>query len=243
MKIHRILFCVAAASLGVPALAAPVKHAAPAKPSSMLSPPNMDAVLAFMDKLFPPQPAPDPARLALARTSVQAIWPDGAYGKMMSGFMGGTIHRALELRESDLAGLGARKVKPAAGKDPSLHDQALAKDAYFDKRMAAMQGLVDEEAAKMSLIVDPRMRDGLARAMARRFDAQQLADINSFFATPSGRALASQYMALWFDPDTIRSLFGSMPEMMKMAPELMEKVKAVNDQFPGPPPFPGLAKP
>jgi hypothetical protein len=78
--------------------------------------------------------------------------------------------------------------------------------------------------------------------MARRFDAQQLNDINTFFATPSGRALASQSMQLWVDPDMLRSLFGAMPEMIKLMPDMMQKMKAVDDKFPKPPKPPTPAK-
>lgn len=193
-------------------------------------------MLAVIDKLFPPQPEPDPARLALARTSVQAMWPDGAYGKMMTGFMGGMFDRAMQLKASDLPGIPGKAPKAAAAKDKDLSvKEAIAgKDPYFDQRMAAMRGVVDEEVGKISAIIDPRMRDGLAKAMARRFDARQLGDINAFFATPSGHALAGQYMQLWLDPDTIRSIFSSMPEMMKLMPEMMQKFKAANDKFPKP---------
>lgn len=214
--------------------AVPVVVAPDSKDAAAKSAPNLESMLALIDKLFPPQPDPDPARLALANTSVQAMWPDGAYGKMMTGFMGGMFERAMKLKGSDLAGLGG-KLKPGTdAKDASLHDTVAAKDPYFDRRVAAMREVADEEVGKVSTIIDPQMREGLARAMARRFDARQLNDINAFFATPSGRALASQYMQLWVDPDTIRSLFGSMPEMMKLMPEMMEKFKAANDQFPKP---------
>lgn len=199
--------------------------------------PSFDQMLAVIDKLFPPQPEPDPARLALARTSVQAMWPNGAYGKMMTGFMGGMFDRMMQLKASDLPAISGKAPKTAAAtdKDLSVKDAIAGKDPYFDRRVAAMRGVVDEEVGKISTIIDPRMRDGLARAMARRFDAQQLGDINAFFATPSGHALASQYMQLWLDPDTVRSIFGSMPEMMKLMPEMMQKFKAANDQFPKPP--------
>jgi hypothetical protein len=100
--------------------------------------------------------------------------------------------------------------------------------------MAAIRDVMTEEVGKISAIIDPRMREGLARAMARRFDAQQLTDINGFFATPSGRAFGSQYMQLWMDADTIRSIFSSMPEMMKLMPEMMQKIKAATDKFPSP---------
>jgi hypothetical protein len=209
------------------------------------SPANLDAVIAMMDKMFPALPDPDPARLALARPAVTAMWPDGSYGKMMTGMMGTMFNRALQLKNSDLAAMGT-PAKPGAvpaNADLSLHDQAVAKDPYFDQRMAAMRDVLDEEASKVSLIIDPRMRDGLARAMARRFDAQQLTDIDAFFDSPSGHALAGQYMQLWVDPETLRSLFQSMPEMMKLMPDMMAKIKAANDKFPAPPKTPTTAKP
>jgi len=211
------------------------------KTANKKSAPDFAAMLAMFDKLFPPQPDPDPARLALARTSVQSMWPNGAYGQMMTEFMGGIFDRVMQMKQSDLAALGSKpKKSPAAagGADLSLHDQAAAKDPFFDKRMAAIRDAVGEEFGKLSAIIDPRVRDGLARSMARRFDAQQLKDINTFFATPSGRALAGQSMQLWVDPDMLRSLFGAMPEMIKLMPDMMQRMKAVDDKFPKPPKAP-----
>lgn len=243
---------VAAALSATPAVAAaPDKSASAAKKATVTtdkisvaevapggkSAPDLAAVFAMFDKLFPPQPDPDPARLSLARTSVQAMWPDGAYGKMMTTFMGGMFDRVMSLKQSDFAALASKPAKTpaAAGADLSLHDQAAAKDPHFDERMAAMREAVGEELGKVSAVIDPRIRDGLARSMARRFDAQQLSDINTFFATPSGRALAGQSMQLWVDPDMMRSLFSAMPELMKLMPDMMQKMKVANDKFPQPP--------
>jgi hypothetical protein len=237
----------AVAMTAAPATAAAPKrakaHAATPKTATEKGMPDFATIMGLFDKLFPAQPDPDPARLALARTSVQAMWPDGAYGKMMNGFVGGVIDRVMDLKKSDLAGLDPKlaKTDASASADLSLHDQAAADDPYFDQRMAAMRNVVGEEIGKVSAIIDPRMRDGLARSMARRFDPQQLADINAFFATPSGRALAGQYMQLWLDPDTMRSLFGTLPEMMKLMPDMMQKIEAANDKFPKPPKAPAKA--
>lgn len=228
-----------AAGLPAGAIAAPAASDTPkgaAKPTISKPQPDFDAMFAFIDKLFPPQAAPDPARLALARVSVHSMWPDGAYGKMMSSFMGGIFDRAMQLKPSDLAALGKPGEAAAAGgkMDVSLHDKAASEDPYFDQRIAAMRQVLESEVGKISAVVDPRMRDGLSRAMARRFDTRQLTDINAFMATPSGQAFAGQYMQLWMDPDTIRSIFASAPEMMKMMPDIMQKVKAANDKFPKP---------
>src|SRR5438552_3692939 len=228
--VSRAAFSIAVAFSAVPAFAAPPEpnrsDAAVPPPVHVVpgaaygkSPPNFDAMLGFVDKLFPPQPDPDPARLALARTAVGAMWPDGAYGKMMTGLMGGMVDKAMQLKESDFASLGGKAPKTAAaanGKELSVHDQAMAKDPLFDQRVAAIRAAVIEEIGKLSAVIDPRMREGLSRSMARRFDERQLADINTFFATSSGRALAGQYMQLWADPDTLRSLLGSVPDLMKL---------------------------
>lgn len=221
-----------------PAAVAPSTQTSAASTDARKSPPNFDAMLGLIDKLFPPQPDPDPARLALSRTAVATMWPDGAYGRMMTGMMGGMFDRAMELKQSDLTALSGKAPKvdaSGAGKGLSIHDQAAAKDPYFDQRVAAIRAVLVEEMGKVSTIIDPRVREGLARSMARRFDAQQLTDIDNFFSTPSGRALATQYMQLWFDPDMVRSLFGSLPEMMKLMPEMMQRVKAVEEKFPKPP--------
>lgn len=229
--------------LASPAMAAaPAQHhARPAVPApgKMLptTPPDLNAMLSLMDKLFPPQADPDPARLALARSAVAPMWPDGAYGKMMSSLIGRMFDQAMQLKKSDLdaaMGAPAKPSVPDAWADLSVHDQAAAKDPNFDRRVAAIRAVVTDEMATVSTVIDPRMRDGLARSMARRFDAQQLADINAFFATPSGRALAGNYIQLFVDPDTIRSLFQSLPEMIKLMPRMIDRVKAASDQFPAP---------
>lgn len=219
-----------------PAAAAPATTTSHAKPKVTRSLPNPAALLAMFNKLFPPQPDPDPARLALARTSVAAMWPDGAYGRMMTGFVGHMFDSAMKLRTSDFTSLSSKPVKAVPADDPSIHDLAATKDPHFDERMSAIRAVVTDEMGKMSAVIDPRMRDGLARAMARRFDARQLADINAFVGTPSGQAFASSYLQLMLDADTLRSLFGSMPEMMKLMPGMMARIKEADARFPQPKP-------
>ena len=125
-------------------------------PVAIKSAPDMGAVFAIFDKLFPPQPDPDPARLALARTSAAAMWPNGAYSNMMTGMMSNMFDRVMQLKQSDLP--GPAKAKKAGAPELSLHDQAAAKDPYFDQRTAAIKQVVIEETGKISAIIDPRVR-------------------------------------------------------------------------------------
>lgn len=233
-------FSLALAGIAViasPAVAGVPPKAAAKSKSAMeaMTPPNMDAVMAVFNKLLPPQPEPDPARLALARTSAAAMWPEGAYCDMMTGFAGNMVDNVMRLKKSDLPIPADKKTKADATADLSLHDAAAAKDPYFDQRMAAIRAAVTDEFGKISAVIDPRVRDGMARAMARRFDARQLTDINAFLVTPTGRAFGAQYMQLWLDPDMMRGMIGSMPEMIKLMPDIMKSIKDANDKFPAPP--------
>ena len=235
--LRRIRHCGLAALIGNAAVAGRLPQASsetaavqadPAPKSK--SPPNFDAMLGFVDKLFPPQPDPDPARLALARTSVQAMWPDGAYGKMMSGFMGGMFDRAMQLKTSDLAALANKPKSRHCRQGLSLHEQVGGKDPYFDQRMAAMRDALDEEIGED--LGDHRP------AHARWACASDGAPVRRPAASRHQRLLrnadrprvAGQYMQLWLDPDTMRSMFMDMPEMMKLMPEMTQKMKAIDDQ-------------
>jgi len=205
-----------------------IKEGQPAKKMPDL---DMRQMMTIFDKLFPAQPDPPAARLALARTSVQGLFPDGTYARMMGGMMHGVIDRAMNLTAADV---GAKPGKDQGAATMTLR-QSLAKgDPDFDAHMAAMERIVGEEFAKMAAILEPRIRDGLARSMARRFDEKQLADLNAFLATDSGKAFGSQSMAIYVDPDVMRAMVSSFPEMMKAMPEAMKRIEAETGQVPKP---------
>lgn len=206
-------------------------HAVP-KTSAMPSKPDLAQMLAMFDKMFPAGPAPDPARLVLARTTVETLWPNGTYGRMMDEVVGGMYERVMAMKLSDFDKAAAKKGKPAS--DLTLHDSIVKDDPYFDRRVAIIRWVMTDEMKSLSAIVEPRLRDGLARAAARRFDARQLTDINAFFATDSGRALGSNLMTIWIDPDTIRGLVQSMPDMMAAMPQVMARIEQETASLPKP---------
>ena len=238
------MFVAAVAALiasSTPAAAAPIVavHSIPAATRSPTMP-DLATMFAMFDKLFPPQPDPDPARLALARTTVhQGLLPSGSFGQAMGSVMGSMVDRVLAMKESDLADVLPHP-KPAKGAQPkppstkSLHQSLIDDDPYFDERMRLTRGAIEAELVKLSAIVEPRLQEGLARAVARRFEARQLTDINAFFATDSGRALGKQYMALWFDPDLSRAMMAGIPEMIALAPGAMQRVEAATAGLPKP---------
>jgi hypothetical protein len=203
------------------------KPAASAKKGPDFDPAQM---MAIFDKMFPPQPDPLPARLALSKTTANGLFPDGTYARMMDGMMHGLMDRVLGMSEADF-------IKPTKGKpaDTMTLRQKMAKDdPYFEERMKITQRVIGEELAKFAAIIEPRIRDGLARSMARRFDEKQLTDINAFLATDSGRAFGQQSMSMYVDADVMRAMMGSFPDLMKAMPDAMQKVEAATASLPKP---------
>lgn len=188
-------------------------------------------LMAVFDKLFPAQPDPIPERLALSTTTVQALFPDGTYAELLEGMMGDIVDRVMGLSAADF-GAKEKDGKPASKE--TLREAALKNDPHFEERMRIMERVVTDELAKISKIIEPRLREGLARSMARRFDEKQLTDINSFLATDSGRAFGSQSMAMWTDSDVMRSMVGSFPEIMTAMPAAMKRLDAETAHLPKP---------
>ena len=71
----------------------------------------------------------------------------------------------------------------------------------------------------------------MSRALARKFDARQLTEIQAFLATPTGAAYGREMVGLWFEPDVIRGTFEIFPEMMKMAPTMAGDAAALDAQM------------
>ena len=224
--------------------AAPVAaHAAPAKEASVdeagkdgikLSKPddfNISQLLTMFDNLFPPGPDPDPARLVLAKTTADGMFPNGTYAALFDDAMTGIVDRVLAMKPGDL--MPAKEGQKTAS-TLSLHDQFAKDDPHFDERMKIMRKIVGEELIKISALMEPKLREGLARSIARRLDEKQLKDTNAFLATPSGKAFAGQAMRMWVDPDVMRSMMQSMPHVIMAMPGAMIRLEAETAHLPKP---------
>lgn len=232
---------LAGAAAALLALATPGAQAPEAEQPAKEQPADKDAmkpddfdftkIFSMFDKMFPAQPDPAPARLALSRTSVNGLLPDGTYGQMMTGMMDTMVDRVMSFSEADFGAKGKD------GKPPStetLRQKAIKEDPHFEERMTIMRRIVGEEMVKISAVIEPRIRDGLARSMARRFDERQLADLNAFLATDSGKAFGRQSMAMWFDSDVMRSVVASTPDIFLALPGAMKRIETETAHLPKP---------
>lgn len=192
---------------------------------------DMSKIMGVLDKMFPAQPEPAPHRLALARTTAAGLLPNGTYASMFDEFATAMIDHVLSLSAADF------DVKDSKGKPASkttLRQEIGKEDPHFDERLRIMRKVVGEELVKISAVMEPQMREGLARSIARRFDEKQLAEINAFLATDSGRAFAGQTMRMWIDPDVMRSMVKSVPHMISAMPGALMRLEAETAHLPKP---------
>ena len=192
---------------------------------------DMGKLMGMLDKMFPAQPEPAPRRLALARTTAAGVLPNGTYATMFDEFASGMVDHVLSLSEADFA------VKDSKGKPASkltLREEIAKDDPHFDERLRIIRRVVGEELLKISVVLEPKMREGLARSIARRFDEKQLTEINGFLATDSGRAFAGQTMRMWIDPDVMRSMVQTVPHMIGAMPGAMIRLEAETSHLPKP---------
>jgi hypothetical protein len=199
----------------------------------------MGTMLKLFDKFFPAGPEPDPVRLALARQASMAMFPKGAAGQAMTGFINRTVDHVLDMSEADFAGLlppskdkkGAKNAKPKPPSTEPLRVMLAKKEPNFDAKLAAMRAFVGAMAVKFGDVAEPKFREGMSRALARKFDARQLGDIQTFLATPTGAAYGREMVGLWFEPDVMRGSFEMLPEMMKIMPSLSKDAAAFDAQM------------
>ncbi len=178
-------------------------------------------------------PAVDPQRLAMARVTVDALFPIGTSGRMIADMMSGSaMDRMLDLSPPDL-GIAGDKAGDKAPKT-SLRAEMKKNDPHFEQRMAIIGRVIGEEMTRLAPQIETPLRDGLAESVARRFNAGQLADINRFFATDSGKAFGRELWLLWMDPAVFKGIIGTMPVVMKEMPAVMKKVEAATAHLPKP---------
>jgi hypothetical protein len=190
----------------------------------------------------PPAPTaptePEPARLALARTAIDAVWPVGTYERMMRGTMTAMMDNMMEsmfdMQIGDVVPGDVAKTDPKLARQ-TMREAMTKEDPHFLERMQIMNRVMFEEMIPIVNRFEPELREGLTRAYARKFTAPQLEDLNRFFATPTGRAYGPEAMMTFMDPEVMGQMTKFAPEMMKEMPRIMEKVKAATAHLPPPP--------
>jgi hypothetical protein len=197
---------------------------------------EIDEAIALIEKIYGVDqlPAIPPAQLALAKKTTGALVPAGSlekmmdnlYGKLFRGFLG-EFGGVSDLMLSYKTGVESEKIaaldQPTRDKIADIFDPQ--RKAREEQIMANVKPIVSEVLRDL----ETPMRDGMAAAFARKFSADQLTQMNAFFATPAGSAYANEWMALQADPEVMLAIIRSVPPMIgkwvDRAPELEGKFK------------------
>lgn len=197
---------------------------------------EIDEAIKLIEKIFGVDklPAVPPAQLALAQKTTTALVPPGSLAKMLDNMYGkffkgllGEFGGMSDLMLSIKTGVESEKI-----------------EALDDKSKAAIADLFDpnrqQREDQVTNVIKPLitealgdlegpMRNGMAYAYARKFSAQQLGEMNAFFATPTGKAYADEWMSLQADPEVMLAMVKAVPPMinkfMDRGPEIEGKLK------------------
>ncbi|WP_428628110.1 DUF2059 domain-containing protein [Sphingopyxis sp.] len=197
---------------------------------------EMDEAIALVEKMFDTKSLPpiEPARLALGQKTMSALIPAGSlekmidnlYGKMFKTIMG-ELGGQSDLMLSIKTGVESDKIatldEATKGKIADLFDPH--RKEREDQITKVIKPLISEALTDMEV----PMRDGMAKAYARKFSAAQLADLNTFLATPTGSLYASEWMALQADPEVMVAVMKALPPLvtkfMDRGPQIEKDMK------------------
>ena len=196
------------------------------------------AVLAMMSGLFQAEPltAEQEARLPVATAIVATMMPEGFYGELMRDMMEKTMRPIMAMFSEPDFLLASRLTLDEAAiaelGDAEKKELLTMLDPAWDQRADTMVNAIVANMGGAYAAVEPPVRAGLAKAYAVRFDEAQLADISSFFATPTGGEFARQSMALFADPQVMGATLEAMPEMIGSFTEMETSMEAALESLP-----------
>jgi len=188
---------------------------------SAMSPGDLDEFAGMMAGLFQTEPLTEEqnARLPAAQAVVGEMMPDGFYGEMMAGMMDKMLRPMLTMFSQPEFVLGARLAVDAetieALEEGEQAELTAMLDPAYQARGDAMVAVLTSRMGGMFTAMEGPMREGLSKAYAVRFDDAQLADIATFFATPTGGEYARESMALFADPQVMQASMQALPAMMR----------------------------
>jgi len=206
---------------------------------------EMDAAIAIIEKMFDTSDLPpiDPARLALAEGTTAALIPNGSLEKMMDNLYGKMLRTLLaetgsnsDLMLSIKTGIESEKIAAldAATKNAAADIFDPHRKEREEQVIKVVQPLVSEALAD----IEAPMRAGLAKAYARKFSADQLSELNSFFATPTGKFYSGEALALQADPEVMLAVVKAIPPMVT---KFLDRAPTIEGQFKDLPKEKGLA--
>ena len=197
---------------------------------------EMDEAIALIEKMFDTGKLPpiEPARLALAQKTMGQLVPGGSLEKMMDNLYGkmfktlmGEFGGQSDLMLSIKTGVESEKI--AALDEATKTKVADMFDPHRKEREEQITRVIKPLISEVLSDMEAPMREGMAKAYARKFSAAQLTDLNGFLATPTGTLYANEWMALQADPEVMLAIIKAVPPLITKfidrAPQIEKDMK------------------
>ncbi len=195
-------------------------------------------VMAAMAEMFAAEPlTPEQeALLPAAQLVVDRVMPPGTMAEMMQSMFGGFLDPLMKLGTEPSANEVAKELGLEEGALELTEEQvrevaAILDPAWTERRRREMDAMKSGMAMLMNAM-EPSMRAGMAQAYAATFTATELADVATFFATPSGATYARKSYALASDPRIMGAAMSAMPAMMEGLAAMDAQMKAATTDLP-----------
>lgn len=200
------------------------------------------ALLGTMFQADPLTPEAE-ARLPQASAVAASLVPEGVYGEMMGQMVDSFLSPIMKLAEADGGGMSASDLTDYTGLwEQNLEELSAEErieltqifDPVYETRTRAQMDMIVGAANSVFALLEPGVRDGVAKAYASRFDATELAALNAFFASPVGAKYASQSLVINTDPQVISGMMQSIPSLLEQLPTLIETFESAEAGLPEP---------
>ena len=201
----------------------------------------MGAMVAQMFQPAPLEPAAE-ARLPDAQVVAGQLVPEGVLGAMMGQLIDSITGPVFTM----MGGIGGMSSEELAGytgiaKDDvdTLSEEQREElteifDPVYETRTTAEIEAITGVLNQAFVALEPGMREGLARAYAGHFSDAELAELQAFFATPTGAKFAAQSLPSYSDAQVIAGMMQSAPALMMQMPQLIEQVEGADLGLPEP---------
>jgi Uncharacterized protein conserved in bacteria (DUF2059) len=172
----------------------------------------------LLDAAPPPPLTPEQqARLPLATALAEKVIPPGSMNDMLSGMFGGTLAPLAADAEPDpYSALSRRGIFMGREQldESRARRMAAMLDPAWDERERRERALTAQAIGGIMETMEPLLRQAMAEMYAIHFSAAELADIDAFFATPSGAAYARQSYRMSSDPRMTGAMMGIIPQAL-----------------------------
>lgn len=199
---------------------------------------GMDEAMALFGAMFKAEPlTPEQeARLPQAQRVVGQLIPEGTLGEMMGSMfdkmlgpimeMGGSPATATVASGTGLSTYSLDLTTEQTEELASLFDPAWAERQK--REMAMFPGMMTE----MMNTMEPVMRKAMSELYAINFTAQELTEIEAFFATETGASFARKSFSMSSDPRVLGATMEAMPAMMGTIGSIEQKMAEATADLP-----------